>query len=476
MTETLLSAGIDIGTSTTQLVLSRLTLLNRANSFSIPRIEIAEKEVVYRSGVHFTPLLDDKTIDSDGVRNIVQEEYGRSGYDKRQVQTGAVIITGETARKENARAVLNSLSEFAGDFVVATAGPDLESILAARGAGADEYSRENRAKVLHFDIGGGTSNLALYVDGEPVATGCLDVGGRLIKVDKDGVITYVTQRLQALFPHLSVGRRVDSASLQDVVRMLVEALEQAAGLKMGTEIMDRLLTDNTKWVPPKGVDCLSFSGGVADCLFSHDKADFAYGDIGVLLGRAIADSPALNQVKRRKGAETIRATVVGAGAHSTDISGSTIYYRQMEFPLKNIPVLKLTAREEDGGEQALAAAISEKLKWFSDEGGLSQVAVALRGWLSPSYEQVMATARAVARGMEPLMGKGYFPIVIVEKDMAKVLGQALAGMVQGGLLCLDGIGVSNGDYVDIGAPVAGGSVLPVIVKTLVFHQKRESSI
>ena len=147
MNEQLLSVGIDIGTSTTQLVLSRLTLENRANPFSVPRIAIADKEVVYRSTIHFTPLLDERTIDAQGVRDIVAREYSRSGYDNAAVQTGAVIITGETARKENARQVLESLSGFAGDFVVATAGPDLESILAARGAGADEYSREHRGAV-----------------------------------------------------------------------------------------------------------------------------------------------------------------------------------------------------------------------------------------------------------------------------------------------------------------------------------------
>ena len=172
MSETLLSVGIDIGTSTTQLILSRLTLANRANPFSVPRIAIEDREVLYRSGIHFTPLLSDTVIDAEGVRTIVAEEYRKSGFAPEQVDTGAVIITGETARKENAREVLSALSQFAGDFVVATAGPDLESILAARGAGADEYSREHHTDVLHFDIGGGTSNLALYSHGELAATGC----------------------------------------------------------------------------------------------------------------------------------------------------------------------------------------------------------------------------------------------------------------------------------------------------------------
>ena len=471
MKEQLLSVGIDIGTSTTQLVLSKLTLENRANPFSIPRIAIAEKEVVYRSRIHFTPLLDERTIDAQGVRDIVEAEYRSSGYDKAQVQTGAVIITGETARKENARQVLDSLAGFAGDFVVATAGPDLESILAARGAGVDEYSREHRCKLLHFDIGGGTSNLALYDNGELTATGCFDVGGRLIKVDQNQTVTYVTPRLRRMFPQLEVGRRVTARDLEPVVQALTRALAQAAGLEDGTEQMEQFRTEGTRWTPPQGVTHLSFSGGVADCIFRPPGDDFAYGDIGVLLGRAIAASPALGRAEKVEGAETIRATVVGAGAHATDVSGSTIFYRDMAFPLKNIPILKLTRAEEDGDENALAAAIGDKLRWFSDEGGLTQLALGLRGWSSPSYARVQAAARGIARGLEPLRKKGFFPILVVEQDMAKVLGQALAALVDGPLLSLDGVGVGNGDYIDIGAPVANGSVLPVVIKTLVFNNK-----
>ena len=470
MGEQLFSVGIDIGPSTTQLILSRLTLENRAAPFTVPRVAISDREVLYRSDIHFTPLLSDTVIDAAGVRDIVAEEYRKSGFSPHQVDTGAVIITGETARKENAREVLSALSEFAGDFVVATAGPDLESILAARGAGADEYSRQHHTTVLHFDLGGGTANLAKYAHGELTATGCLDVGGRLIKLDGGGRVTYVSPVFaRAGCPAPQVGEAVTPEGLRPVLQTMVEALEQAAGLRPGRDRLDAFLTQGTSWTP-EPVPAVSFSGGVADCIDKPPDNWLAFGDIGVLLGQAIASSPVFRKVNRFQGGETIRATVVGAGSHATDLSGSTIFYRDIPFPLKSIPILKLTAQEETGSAEELSAAIRDKLGWYADQGGLVQLALALRGEQNPSYARIQELARGIVNGLEPLRRAGFVPIVAVEADQAKVLGQAMAALVSDPLLCLDGVGMDNGDYIDIGAPVAGGSVLPIVIKTLAFHK------
>lgn len=132
MQETILSVGIDIGTSTTQLIFSRLTIENLASNYTVPRISIVNKEVFYRSGIYFTPLKSQTEIDAAKVKEIIRKEYEKAGRKPEDLQTGAVIITGETARKQNANRVLETLSDMAGDFVVATAGPDLESVLSAR--------------------------------------------------------------------------------------------------------------------------------------------------------------------------------------------------------------------------------------------------------------------------------------------------------------------------------------------------------
>lgn len=454
--EHLLSVGIDLGTSTTQLVFSRLVLKNTAAPFAVPDVQIAEKEILYQSDIHFTPLLSDTVIHTDAVRQIVAAEYQKAGIEKSQVDTGAVIITGETARKENAREVLSALSGFAGDFVVATAGPDLESVLAGAGAGADAYSKAHNCTVLHFDIGGGTTNMALYEKGELKSTGCLNVGGRLVKVN-EGKITYVSPVIQHLC-RLSVGQAATEAALQPVVALLVQALEDLA-FGRGENIPQSLRTTPIMELPQE-VDVFSFSGGVADLIYTDTPpAAFTYGDIGVLLGQAIRNSRLLSH-RHMVPRQTIRATVVGAGSHSTRLSGSTITFARAEFPYRNLPVLALTAQEQNAPQEA----IEKKLEWFR-ASGQEQVVLFLPGWQSPAFAQLQQLATNIAKS-----AKGLSPLLIaVEHDMGKALGQAiLAADPQRELVCLDGIKLTQGAYLDIGRPVAGGNALPVVVKTLIF--------
>lgn len=460
--QSLLSVGIDLGTSTTQLVFSDLTVENRAGPFAVPRMDITRRQVRYRSPVYFTPLLDSVTIDARAVRNIVAEEYDRAGIAREQVQTGAVIITGETARKENAQQVLAALSEFAGDFVVATAGPDLESVLAARGAGADERSRTQQTRVLHFDIGGGTANLAYFESGQLTALGCYEVGGRLVRYGER--IEYVAPVLQDRWPEIKVGAPVEKAALEEVAAELARVLAQAAGLTPEHDLLERYHTPGAAAVRVLPPEVVTLSGGVADCVWSPPEDWRAYGDLGVLLGQAIraAFSPMGERLVR--GRETIRATVVGAGSHTTELSGSTVYAREVVFPLKNLPVAALSREEQAAPVETLAQTIAERLALYAGESA----ALALEGFSSPAYAQVERLTQGVARGLSARAAQGLPSVVILERDMAKTLGQALSQQLSGSLLCLDGICAHPGDYLDVGQPITGGTVFPVVVKTLAF--------
>ena len=177
MSDILRSVGLDVGTTSTQMIFSELTVENKASGFAVPEMEIARRDIRYRSPVYFTPLLDESHVDAGALRELVAEEYRKAGIRRESVDTGAIIITGETSRKENARAVLDALSDFAGEFVVATAGPDLESVLAAKGAGAVDYSQRTGKTVLHMDIGGGTTDIAVLSMNGVAVSSSLKVAG-----------------------------------------------------------------------------------------------------------------------------------------------------------------------------------------------------------------------------------------------------------------------------------------------------------
>ncbi|MBR6825460.1 MAG: ethanolamine ammonia-lyase reactivating factor EutA [Oscillospiraceae bacterium] len=449
MRESLLSVGIDVGTSTTQLVFSRLHIRNEAGAFSVPDFGISSKEVLYRSKVYFTPLLSEEVIDVQGLREIVDREYEAAGVEKNQVQTGAVIITGETARKENAREVLNALSGYAGDFVVATAGPALESVLAGKGAGAEAYSRNHGCSVVNLDIGGGTTNLALFENGELRDTGCLNVGGRLMKF-RDGKCTYLSPVLRPYFNC--------EASPWEVAQFLTEILEEALGFREGNRYLG-FITDKLC----KPGDFLSFSGGVADLILHSRSEDFAYGDLGVLLGRAIRHSALWGEDRCVPSGETIRATVMGAGLHTTELSGSTIFYRNMEFPLKNLPVAHLTPEEELLPQEELIPRIRQRLDCLAPKD--SPCVLSFRGLQNPKFAELCKLADTVALAMEDREALFLSP----QRDMGKALGQAVHSLLPGKpLLCLDGLSLPEGTYLDVATPIAGGQVLPVVIKTIVL--------
>ena len=448
MSEGLLSVGLDVGTTSTQLVVSRLTVENRASGFTVPEMEITDREILYRSPVYFTPLVEGELVDGSKIRKLVEEEYRKAGIFRESVDTGAVIITGETSRRENAHAVLSALSEYAGDFVVATAGPDLESVLAAKGSGAVEYSANSGKTVLHMDIGGGTSNLALIRDGKILRTGCLNVGGRLAKFSETGEILYVSPVLTGL-TDMKVGEASTENQRQTLAELLASALEMAAGRRAVTPLLSGLMTEEAvqPWVPPEEPVVVSFSGGVADCV-AQEMPDLDFGDLGPELGRAIRKS-SLCRGDYILGTETIRATVIGAGCHSTQLSGSTVYHQNIRLPLKNLPVVRISD------------IFQNPLQLSNQEG---TVVLAMEGILSPSYREVADLAtRIVGYGLRPLL-------LCLEQDMAKALGQALAVRLPADaeILCIDRIRVREDSYLDIGTPVGGA--MPVVVKTLVLSK------
>lgn len=473
MAQSLMSVGIDIGTSTTQLVFSKITVENTASAWTVPTVKIVGKEVVYRSEIHFTPLISPTVIDAKALKNIVEKEYIKGYMTPSSIDTGAIIITGETARKENAHEVLNLLSGFAGDFVVATAGPDLEGILAGKGSGACEYSKEHSATVMNFDMGGGTTNIAVFKSGKLEDTACFDIGGRLIKLDENQVVYYLSDKAKQLIRHLNIdieiGKKASQISLETFCYAMAKVIVEIANTGSDDTIYKLLITDHDLRKTHK-VDAVFLSGGVADCVANDDSNWMKYGDIGILLGRAIKKVLDESHHLVKYGAETIRATVVGAGNHTTDISGSTIHYDMGQLPIKNIPIIHLSQEEEDTEGPIRQKAISERLNWLSEQSDTHIVALGLHGRKSYGFDAIENLAKDIVAGMQSMSDKGLPLIVLIENDFAKSLGLCMRGFLDSTkpVICIDSVSVDNGDYIDIGVPIAGGQVVPVVIKTLLF--------
>jgi ethanolamine utilization protein EutA len=481
LSESLISVGIDLGTTTTQVIFSRIEVENVAGAASVPRIQIIDKEIVHRGRIHFTPLLAPTIIDAEAVLAIVEEEYRLAGLTPADLAAGAVIITGETARKENSQAVLRTMSGLAGDFVVATAGSDLESILAGRGAGAADMSKASPGRPLaNLDIGGGTTNSAIFLDGQPLDTSCLDIGGRQITVDRRLRYGRVSAKYASLGQSLGLtfeeGGKADLGDLMKLCRRLASIMAQSLGLVEGPEADLALMITAHPLRARHRIFGLTFSGGVADFIYGDGPpADpFMYGDIGPILGQAVLECPDFKSVAVLKPMETIRATVVGAGSNSLELSGSTVTVSHPDvLPLKNIPILKLSAQDEENDYRHFSSRLSERLTWFRDgeDGEFQTVAVAFKGPKNPSYDQVQALKDNLLNGLDHYLSHNETLIVVVEEDLAKSLGQALkSALPTKKIISLDSVKVENGDYIDIGQPVVSGRVVPVVVKTLVFGQ------
>ncbi|MFB5084353.1 ethanolamine ammonia-lyase reactivating factor EutA [Symbiobacterium thermophilum] len=481
--DSLTSIGIDIGTTSTCLVVSRLTTARLGGVHALASVEITGREVLYRSPVIFTPLMDEARLDGDAIFAWVREQLRRANLTWGSIDSGAVIITGESARRENARAVVERLSGDAGRFVVATAGPQLEAILAGRGSGAAALSREQNLRVLNLDVGGGTTNGALFVGGEVEATVCAHVGGRLVRVDPDtaritGVSPPARRAAEILGVRIEPGQPANPEALWTLCTGMAEALHELIGGQAESELA-RALAIGPPPPSPVRADVVTFSGGTGRELYAAAerrslKEVTRYGDIGPMLADALRPGPTCRAFALREPPETVYATVIGAGMDVLELSGSTIFlHAEGLLPLHNVPMVRPPNLDPLAPAEAIAASVRRGLAWFETGGdGPDQpVAVAFPGLPHPRFEQVRNLAAGLAEGVRPLVERGLPVIVVLQANIGNVLGHSLAALLPPGhpVICVDQIRTQSGDYLDIGAPLYGGIVVPVVVKSLVFH-------
>jgi ethanolamine utilization protein EutA len=467
----ILSVGVDVGSSTSHLVFSNILLKRDERSVS-RRFNIEQRNIVYEGRIINTPLLDDDTLDIDKLTDFFKEEYNRAGIDPADIQTGAVILTGESAKKQNARQIAESLSNDAGKFVAATAGPNFESLIAAMGSGATARSKLQRNTILSCDIGGGTSNMAISRNGETISTSCISVGGRLLGVNTEGKIWRIDQPAMKVMQHLGldyrIGDQISKADLEKIADTFAEVLlEVITGPAKSSLARQLMLTDDLDF--PGRIDEYSFSGGVAELMYGQmDNFD----DIGHILAAKINSLiPALTlPVIEPK--SKIRATVIGAGAYSLSISGSSGFMDQkISFPLRNVPVIRVDIDSSKLSPEYIISQINASFQRFDLDEGDDIVALYFKDPVRASYSQLELFAKSIESAL-PRSIRNKVPIILIfETDIACSVGSVMRREtdLKTNLLSLDELTLKEGDWIDIGEPLIAGQVFPVTVKSLVFY-------
>jgi ethanolamine utilization protein EutA len=467
----ILSVGVDVGSSTSHLAFSNLVLKKDERSVT-RRFKIRERNIIYEGRIINTPLLDDRTIDVVRLTDFFKEEYQRAGIDPADIQTGAVIVTGESARKQNAKQIAEALSNDAGKFVAATAGPNFESLIAAMGSGAAARSKDFNKTILSCDIGGGTSNFAISKNGETLSTSCISVGGRVLGVSSKGKIWRLDEPAGKVMQHLGLNYKIgDQISREDIERIvkkfaeiLFEVITGPANSALARQLM---LTDDLDF--PSRIDEYSFSGGVAELMYGGLDN---YDDIGQILADHINSLiPKLNSAVVEP-PNKIRATVIGAGAYSLSISGSSGFMDDsIEFPIRNVPVIRVDADPSKLSVDHVTSQIKISFKRFDIEEGEEIIALYFKDPVMANYPQLELFAKSIEAALANTIKRKMPIILIFETDIACSVGNVIRREtdLKTNLLSLDELNLKEGDWIDIGEPLVAGQVFPVTVKSLVFH-------
>ncbi len=464
-----LSVGVDIGSSTSHLVFSRI-MLERLDS----RYVVTERESFYQSDILLTPYSAEEEIDAEALGAFIARQYNDAKIDPDEIDTGALILTGVAVRRRNARRIGELFAAQAGKMVAVSAGDSLETVMAAYGSGAAARSIRAGASVMNVDVGGGTSKIAVCADGKVTDVTAVDVGARLVVIDGDRRIVRIEEAGRRFGTELGLKLEPGAVFPEQEAQQLAARMADA-------------LFDAMKGGSPRAggagllrLDALGFRGTVADVSFSGGVSEYiyggeakAFGDIGPELAAELRTrlkdwGPQLVRPEAR-----IRATVIGASQYTMQVSGSTIFVSPMEtLPLRNVPVIapELALDGEAIDSAAIAFAIKAALKRLDLGDGQSPVAIFIPWRGSATFRRLDDFCKGVATGLDAVLAKGH-PIVLAgDGDVGGLIGIHYCEEMkfQNPIVSIDGLELKEFDYIDIGAILDTSGAVPVVIKSLIF--------
>ncbi len=465
----LTSVGVDIGSSTSHLVFSRLELTLEGS-----RYRVTKREVLNESQILLTPYVDDTRIDVEALGKFINDQYQSAKIRREDVDTGALILTGVAVRRRNARAIADLFAEEAGKFVAVSAGDGLEATMAGHGSGAVAHSAKIGGAVLNVDIGGGTSKFALCNNGKVQEVSAIDVGARLLAFDKDGAVVRIEEagRKHAAWAGFTVeiGQKISQDNLQKMVAGMTD--------KLFAMLKPEAITDDVKGLlrlPPlafKGeIDCVMFSGGVSEFIYNRTKNTF--GDLGPLIAeevhRRMADLGLLVMEPNAR----IRATVIGASQYTVQVSGNTIFISpENAVPVRNVGVVapEFPLHEDAFNKQAVRDALESALRRLDLLHGRQPVAVAFHWDGSATFFRLQAFCSGVAEGLKEILAKGHPLVLVNDGDIGGIIGLHFQEelKIESAIVSIDGIALNDFDYIDVGALIPSSGSVPVVIKSLIF--------
>ena len=464
-----LSVGVDIGSSTSHLVFSRI-VLERLDS----RYVVTERETFYASDILLTPYSAENTIDAEALGAFIKKEYADAKVDPDEIDTGALILTGVAVQRKNARAIGDLFARQAGKLVAVSAGDSLETVMAAYGSGAAARSIRDECVVMNVDVGGGTSKIAVCADGKVVDLAAVDVGARLVCLEPDGKITRVEEAGRRYGQELGIDLQVGGMLTLDQGRAiaglmadkLFETMRGGAPQAQGKSL---LRTDPLSHRGP--VAQIQFSGGVSEFIYGNEAKKF--GDLGPLLAAEIRARVDAFCPHLEPSIEGIRATVVGASQYTIQLSGSTIYVAPLDaVPLRNVPVIapELPLDQETIDPAAVARATQAMLKRLDLNGGEQPVAVFVPWQGSATFQRLDAFCRGVVEGLASVLANGHPLVLAGDGDVGGLLGIHLHEemKLKNPVVSIDGLELKEFDYIDIGTMLESSGAVPVVIKSLIF--------
>jgi ethanolamine utilization protein EutA len=469
----LTSVGVDIGSTTSHLIFSRLALKREGQ-----RWVVVDRSILHRSDMMLTPYVRATSIDALALGGFIDNEYRAAGLLREQIDAGAVILTGIALLAENARAVADLFAREGGRLVAVSAGDRLEAMLAAHGSGAVAASADGRRAVLNVDIGGGTTKLAFCRAGRVESAAAMDIGARLVVLRPDGTVLRLEAAAREASRKLGLGLLEGAAPRAGALERLADFFADRLFEVIRREQLQpetRALLRTPDLTVGTVADALTLSGGVAEYISGHETRTF--GDLGALLAaRVDARARALGW-ERLDPATPIRATAIGAAQHTVQVSGNTIFVSSPGLlPLRNVPVarpqLGLTSAETDAVR--IGSAVTDALDRADLASRDGPVAIAVEWHGSATYERLDAVARGLLAGLRPLTDRGAPVVLACDSDIGGLLGLHIREHLAapGGIVSIDGVDLREFDYIDIGSPLASSGAVALIVKSLVFASIR----